>query len=89
MRIGEWKYIGMTGHSVTVPHMGPFYVALRLILVINGVAPKNTPNAIYRIWSSPVCDIPHTEWPHILHTAYGVPDGTSAICDIPDMADGL
>ena len=36
-----------------------------------------------------ICDIPHMEWPHIRHTAYGVPDAKSAICDIPYyMADG-
>jgi len=77
-----------TRASVTVPHMGLFYVALCLLHVVNRVAPKNSPFARYRIWSGPVCDIPHMEWSHIRHTAYGVPDAKSAICDIPYMADG-
>ena len=61
-----------TRASVTVPHMGLFYVALCLLHVVNRVAPKNSPFARYRIWSGPVCDIPHMEWPQIRHTAYGV-----------------
>ena len=83
MRIGDLKYIGTTGYSVAVPHMGLFYVALRLLHVVNRVAQKNSPFTIYRIWSGPVCDIPHMEWSHIRHSSYGVPDAKSAICDIP------
>ena len=87
MRIGDLKYIGMTGYSVAVPHMGLFYVALHLLRVLNGVAPKNSPFTIYHIQSGPVCDIPHMEWPRMRHTTYGVPDAKSAICDVPYMAD--
>ena len=72
MRIGDLKYIGKTGYSVAVPHMERFYVALHLLHVVNGVAPKTTSYAPYHIWSSPICDIPYMEWPHTLHTAYGV-----------------
>ena len=71
MRIGDLKYIGMTGYSVIVPHMGQFYVALRLLHVVNGVAPKpvhmrHTTYGVaryvtYRIWSGPI----------LLHTTYG------------------
>ena len=43
MRIGDLKYTGKTGYSVAVPHMGLFYKALRLLHVLNGVAPKNSP----------------------------------------------
>ena len=86
----NWRFflVRETRASVTVPHMGLFYVALCLLHVVNRVAPKNSPFARYRIWSGPVCDIPHMEWSHIRHTAYGVPDAKSAICDIPYMADG-
>ena len=61
MRIGDLKYIGTTLYFVAVPHMGLFYVALRLLRVLNGVAPKNSPFTIYHISSGPVCDIPHME----------------------------